>query len=99
MLLEGHFDLLQTASNCARQARDNNLDPHGRGLAAQERPGLQVARRDKGVYNASPSCEGRESRSRFITANARCRANVGAGGAETGLLERGHTHAAMAQLI
>src|SRR5215218_5597311 len=50
-----HCDLLQTASNCARQARDNNLDPPWRGLAAHERPGLQVARRAKGVYNASPS--------------------------------------------
>ena len=33
-----------------------------------------MARRAKGVYNASPSCEGRESRSRCITAHACYRA-------------------------
>src|SRR5207245_79128 len=82
----------------ARQARDNHLAPHGRGLAAQERPGLQAARRAKDVDYASPSCEGRESRSRCITATARCRAHVGAGGAGTGLLDRGHTHSAMHQV-
>src|SRR5262245_12723793 len=53
-----HCDLLQTASHCARQARDNNLDPPRRGLAAHERPGLPMARREKGVDNASPSCTG-----------------------------------------
>ena len=94
-----HCDLRHTASNGARQARDNNLAPHGRGLAAHERRGLQVARRAKGVYNASPSCEGRESRSRCITATARYRAQGGAGGAGTGRLDRGHTHFAMSQWI
>ena len=77
----------------------NTLDPPWRGLAEQAQQGLQVARRAKGVYNASPSCEGRESRSRCITAPARYRAQGGAGGAGTGRLDRGHTHFAMSQWI
>ena len=94
-----HCGLRQTASNGARQARDNTLAPHGRGLAAHERRGLQVARRAKGVYNASPSCAGRESRSRCITTHARYRAQGGAGGVGTGLRDQGHTHSALSQWI
>src|SRR5215831_8856585 len=94
-----HCDLRHTASNGARQARDNTLDPPWRGLAEQAQQALQVARRAQGVYNASPSCEGRESRSRCITANARYRAQGGAGGAGTGRLDRGPTHAALPQWI
>src|SRR5262249_17924469 len=94
-----HCDLRQTASHCARQARDNTLDPPRRGLAEPAQQELQVARSAKGVDNASPSCEGRESSSRFITANARYRAQGGAGGAGTGRLDRGPTHAALPQWI
>jgi len=48
---------------------------------------------------AGRNWEGRNSRSRSITANARCRATVGAGCAGTGLLDRGQTYSAMSQLL
>src|SRR5262249_22906482 len=79
--------------------QDNTLDPPWRGLAEQAQQALQVARRAKGVYHASPSCDGRESRSRCSTAHARYRAQGGAGGAGTGRLDRGPTHAALPQWI
>src|SRR4051812_11749198 len=37
-----HYDLLQTASNGARQAWDNNLDPHKRGQGSRWRGGKKV---------------------------------------------------------